>query len=305
MGGIGTAQDIRDYRKAAGDRVVFGIGTRLKRMTEDELAEYFPTLVSDLENGTDNAEGLLKKVDMSYRKVRVEEVVNPDCDLKVYRTDISIDVKAGQFVFAWIPGIGEKPFSIMDDNPLTLGVLEKGYFTRHFNSLKVGDEFYVRGPHGKGVEENISNGKGVVLVGGGCGIAGLYLLAKQLSGGFDIVSLLGAKDKKHLPYLGKFHMFGDVRVATEDGSIGTQGTVVDLFSEAIREDLVRKGDYFFNCGPRAMVEVVLPLELEVSAADRIYSSVDYMTRCGVGICGSCADSRGLRTCVEGPFMKCI
>jgi len=28
-----------------------------------------------------------------------------------------------------------------------------------------------------------------------------------------------------------------------------------------------------------------------------------MTRCGVGVCGSCADSTGRRTCIEGPFMN--
>jgi dihydroorotate dehydrogenase (NAD+) catalytic subunit len=63
------------------------------------------------------------------------------------------------------------------------------------------------------------------------------------------------------------------------------------------------GDYFFNCGPRAMVDAVLPLELQVSSADRIYSSLDYLTKCGVGLCGSCVDNKGKRTCVEGPFMK--
>ena len=52
-----------------------------------------------------------------------------------------------------------------------------------------------------------------------------------------------------------------------------------------------------------MVEAVLPLELSLSNPERVYSSIDYMTRCGVGICGSCANERGLRTCVEGPFMS--
>ncbi|MBS3151645.1 dihydroorotate dehydrogenase, partial [Candidatus Woesearchaeota archaeon] len=64
------------------------------------------------------------------------------------------------------------------------------------------------------------------------------------------------------------------------------------------------GSYFFNCGPKAMINAVLPLELKVSAPEMVYSSVDYMTRCGIGICGSCADENGRRTCIEGPFISC-
>jgi dihydroorotate dehydrogenase (NAD+) catalytic subunit len=62
-------------------------------------------------------------------------------------------------------------------------------------------------------------------------------------------------------------------------------------------------NYFFNCGPKAMIDAVLPLELRLISPEKIYSSVDYMTKCGVGVCGSCADKKGRRTCIEGPFMN--
>jgi len=64
-----------------------------------------------------------------------------------------------------------------------------------------------------------------------------------------------------------------------------------------------KRDYFFNCGPKAMIDAVVPLELKISSPERVYSSLDYRTKCGVGICGSCADDKGRRTCVEGHFMS--
>lgn len=297
MGGISNANDVRAYVKAGAN--VFGIGSALAGMSDRDIKEYFTALRFDLMGGMNYAEGLLKSVDMNYRKFRIEEIVNPDCEFKVIRADGMMNCLPGQFIFAWIPGVGEKPFSIMDDDPLTLGVLERGEFTKAFNSLKKGDEFYIRGPYGQGVE--VPDNSNVVLVGGGCGIAGLYLLAKKLSQKANVISLLGAKDRVHLPYLGKFHMFGDVRVATEDGSLGSKGSVSELFREF---NLDNEG-YFFNCGPRAMVEAVLPIERNYSSDERIFSSVDYMTRCGVGICGSCANERGLRTCVEGPFMKRI
>jgi dihydroorotate dehydrogenase (NAD+) catalytic subunit len=240
---------------------------------------------------------LLKKVNMEYKKVIVEDVLNSHCNFKIYKTNTKIDAEPGQFVFAWIPGVGEKPFSIMDDDPLTLGVLEAGIFTKEFNQLKKGDSFYIRGVYGQSV--NVQTGSNVVLVGGGSGIAGIYLLAKKLFTKANIISLLAAKDSHHLPYLKEFEKYGKVRVATEDGSLGKKGLVTNLF-----EDLsLPQGTYFFNCGPKAMIDAVLPLELRITSPEKIFSSIDYMTKCGVGMCGSCADSKGRRTCVEGPFIR--
>jgi len=297
MGGIRTVKDVEDYASAGAN--FFGIGSALAGMTEKEIKNYFSALRDDLNsNGwTNNAFLHLKDIDMGYKKVRLDSIENSDCDFKIYKTEEEINAKPGQFVFAWLPGVGEKPFSIMDNSPLTLGILERGEFTKKFNSLKKGDYFYVRGPYGTAL--NISKGEDVALVGGGCGIAGLYLFAKKLSKKAKVTTLLAAKDKEHLPYIKKFENCGRVYITTEDGSLGRKGLVTDL----LKEVKLRKQSYFFNCGPKAMVEAVLPLELKVSKPERVYSSVDYMTRCGVGICGSCADKNGRRTCVEGPFIN--
>jgi len=295
MGGIRTARDIEAYSYAGAN--VFGIGSSLQGMTEDEIRNYFSTIVDDMDNEKNNSEKLLKEVDMSYKKVRVDEIFNEGCDFKIFKTNMNIECLPGQFVFVWIPGIGEKPFSVMDDKPLTLGILERGEFTKKFSSLKKGDEFYFRGPYGQGI--NVPTGSNVVLVGGGCGIAGVLLLAKKLSKSNSVISILGARDKGHLPYLDEFRKYGKVHIVTEDGSLGEKGNVCDL----IMKNNIKDGSYFFNCGPRAMVDAAIPLESEISKGERIFSSVDYITRCGVGICGSCSDKNGMRTCVEGPFIK--
>ncbi len=295
MGGISNAEDIEAYSNAGAS--AFGIGSSLTGMTEKNIMDYFSVLVDDLNNKTNKASEFLKKVDMKHREVKIIEVLNPDCNFKIFKTNISIDANPGQFVFAWIPGIGEKPFSVMDNDPLTLGVLERGYFTKEFNSLKKGDSFYFRGPYGKGVE--VEEGSDVVLVGGGCGIAGLYLLAKILSKKARVISLLGAKSKIYVPYLEEFKKCGKVGVATEDGSLGVKGMITDLFKDLE----LKKGSYFFNCGPKVMIDAIFPFEKEVSSLENIYSSIDYMTGCGVGICGSCSDEKGRRTCIEGPFMN--
>jgi len=298
MAGISTARDIEDYAEAAsGGPIVYGIGSATAGMDDKELSNYFRTIVEDVRNGTNNAEGLLKKVDMTRRKVRIRKITNQNCDFKIYETDISLNSLPGQFVFAGISEIGEKPFSVMDDDPLTLGVLSRGIFTKQFNSLREGDSFYIKGPYGKGVD--VPENSDVVLAGGGCGIAGVYFLAKSLSKKSNLLTLLAAKDREHIPYLDLFKKYGEVEIATENGSIGRKGLITDI----MRNLRLKNGSYFFNCGPKAMVNAVLPLELEVSIPERIYSSADYMTRCGVGIDGSCANEKGRRTCVEGPFIN--
>lgn len=294
MGGIRNVADVKAYAEVGAN--FFGIGSALAGMNEKRIKNYFFNLREDARSSlTNNAEELLKEVDMQYRKVKVERRVDSACDFKVIQTNESIFAEIGQFVFAWIPGVGEKPFSVMDDNPLTLGILGRGEFTKKLNSLQRGDSFYVRGPYGQGV--SVPKKSDVILIGGGCGIAGLYLLAKRLSEESNVLTLLAAKDREHIAYLDEFRKYGEVKVATEDGSFGRKGLVTDLMSD------LKEGSYFFNCGPKPMVNAVLPLELKVSPPRKVYSSVDYMTRCGVGVCGSCADKIGRRTCIEGPFMK--
>jgi len=299
MGGIRNAVDVEAYAAAGAN--FFGVGSALAGMNEAEIKSYFSALAEDLNNNsrTSKAETLLKQVNMQYRKVRIDERVDSACDFKIIRTNETMNAEPGQFIFAWIPGIGEKPLSILDDRPLTLAVLEKGEFTRKLNSLKKGDCFYIRGPYGKKL--NVNFNLDTVLVGGGCGIAGLTLIARRASKRLHnkrLVILLGAKDKNHLPYLKVFEEHGEVLVATEDGSLGLKGKITDLFEKA----KLSKECYFFNCGSEAMINAVLPLEVQISRPESIYSSLDYMTRCGIGLCGSCATKDGRRLCVDGPFL---
>ncbi len=290
-GGIYTADDVKSYMKAGAS--FFGVGSALAGMSDSEVKRYFSALVRDIENGTNDAEGLLKSVDMNYKKFKVNRRIDSAEDFHILEMDKSLEALAGQFVFAWLPEKGEKPFSVMDTDPLTIGFLERGCFTKELAKLNEDDEVYFRGPYGQKID--IPNNNKVVLVGGGSGIAGIYLFAKQRP---HQQIFVGAKNKDYIPLLKELKRYGEIDVSTEDGSLGYKGMITDL----LRRNL-RKGDYFINCGPKAMVESAVKIEREFTSADKIYSSVDYMTKCSVGICGSCANEKGLRTCVEGPFVR--
>jgi len=293
MGGIRTIGNIKEYVKAGAN--VFGIGSGLAGMTDECIRKYFKEVVSGLRN--DSPVNLyFKEINMNYKKVKIIGKTNCADDFKVFRTNTQINAKPGQFVFAWLPGIGEKPFSVMDNQPLTLGIQEVGKFTQAFNKLDRGDSFYFRGPYGKEVDINF--GRNQVLVGGGCGIAGIVSIAKRI-GRKGTKILLGAKDKNHIPYLKQLRQWGEIYIATEDGSQGIKGMVTDLFPNA-RPIFTSQ---FYNCGPKSMIDAVLPFEKKISRPEDIYSSLDYITSCGIGLCGKCADDKGNRTCVEGPFIS--
>jgi len=295
MGGISTGKDMQAYFNNGAN--VVGIGSACAGMDDQCLRDYLSGLIDDC-NGIHYAEQHLRSVNTEYKRVKVERRIDHECDFKTLITDSWMEnAGPGMFLFAWIPGVGERPFSIVDDHPLTLTVLTRGPFTKALNDLKKGDEFYVRGPYGKPTYMPYNN---VALVGGGCGIAGVYDIAKHAQRlGRKVRTYLGAKDAKHLPLLEQFGRFGEVFVTTEDGSLGEKGLVTDL----LKHHKPRRNTSFFNCGPARMVEAVLPIELRYATPQHIHSSLDYMTRCGIGLCGSCADTKGRRTCVEGPFMQ--
>jgi len=298
-GGISSAKDAEDYKKAGAS--VFGVGSALAGMDSEEMADYFATLAKDIEKGTNNATGLLKKVDMSFTKYKVVENQKLADDSAILTFDKAINIKPGQFVFAWIPDVGEKPFSVLDNTPLKMFVQKKGCFSEKLIQLQKGAEVYFRGPYGK--ELKVAKDKKVILVGGGCGIAALYELAKNL-GTKDTEVFFGARDKQHLFYLNELSKCSTTHVSTNDGSQGHKGLVTEILKKRLDElsPTEQKKLVFYNCGPPVMINAVLSIEEKYVATENIFCAIDYVTKCGIGICGSCATKSGKRLCVDGPFI---
>lgn len=292
-GGISTAEDVRDYKKAGAD--FFGVGSALAGMNTEEIKEYFHQLSLDLENKTNKAAALLKdKLRMKYKKYDVKENKRMAEDLFLLKLGGNIKAEPGQFIFAWLPEKGEKPFSVFDDKPLTLLIQKRGCFTAELSQLKEGGHVYIRGPYGSSLNIN----KKTLLVGGGTGIAALYLFAKRNR---KTIAVLGARDKDHLPYLEKFKSLGEkVFLTTESGEVGYKGLVTDKLEEVIENT---RPEYCLNCGPESMVREAIKKETKHIDPGKIYSSIDFLTQCGIGLCGRCASPKGYRHCVDGTFLK--
>lgn len=296
-GGISTAEEVRAYQQAGAS--IFAIGSAgVTGMTTPELKTYFQTLQKDLEAGTNEAVSLIKTVDLSFRKICLMENQHLTNDFSVLVFDQDITIQPGQFVFVWIPGVGEKPFSALDDAPFTLAIQQRGCFTQYLCDLQAGSAVYVRGPYGMPITlpEHVKP----VLVCGGCGFAAVYPIAKSI-GNCDL--FIGVKSAEYLFYLNNARKIANVHIATDDGSQGYHGVVTDLLKQQLQKQPSDLPLVCYNCGPEAMIEAAVTLEQRYTPGQNIYNSIDYVTKCGVGVCGNCTIPDGRRACVDGPFLR--
>ena len=187
----------------------------------------------------------------------------------------------GQYVMAWLPDVGEKPFSLHSATPLALTICAVGPVSRAITALNSGDTLWIRGPLGKGFS---LTGKKHLLVGGGYGAAPLsYLADEALKSGDQVVTCLGAASAKDLMLIDELTRLGaTVHVTTDDGSFGTQGLVTAVVLEQIETD---KPDCLYACGPTGMLMALW----DICQAHKIpvQLSFEALTRCGLGLCGAC------------------
>jgi dihydroorotate dehydrogenase (NAD+) catalytic subunit len=289
MGGIRSARDVMKYHRAGAN--LYGIGTALTGMNTKHIKEYFHQLVVDLKNETNHAERMvINRMIMQFKPYKITQIKQMDNDLKVFYFDKDIEARPGQFVFTWIPGVAEKPFSIADNEPLTLVVRKVGNFTSRLFGFGIGDKIMIRGPYGYGFPMM----KDACLVAGGTGAAPLYFLAKQLK---NPTIFVAGKTSKQLVFKEEFKKLGILFVCTEDGSEGKKGLVTELLEKHLRTGA--RYTCFFNCGPEPMIAKAIDIEKRYIDPERIFASIERYTKCGVGICGSCS-LNGYRTCVDGP-----
>ena len=168
-------------------------------------------------------------------------------------------------------------------------------------------------------------GKTVFLIGGGIGIPPMVQLAKSLQEKSNEIA--GREDAGHMTRAGAagqnaaphiycilgfrdelfltddLKPYGDLVIATEDGSHGTKGNVLD----AIRENGL-KADVIYACGPTPMLRALKKYAEETGT--ECWLSLEEKMACGIGACLSCvcrstavdghSNVKNKRVCTEGP-----
>ena len=182
-------------------------------------------------------------------------------------------------------------------------VTGKGTGTEQFSRLRPGDSVEILGPLGNGFPLEPGTGKKVFLIGGGIGVPPMLELAKQLQAEKHII--LGYRDSR-LFLKEDFEQYGTLYIATEDGSVGTRGNVMDAIAANALE-----ADVIFACGPMPMLRAIRTFAAKKQIP--AYISLEERMACGVGVCLGCvARTREIdrhshvhnaRICTDGPVFE--
>lgn len=233
------------------------------------------------------------------RRVRILDIQTDNYRTKTFVLDAGLDATPGQFVMAWLPRFDEKPFSLVNADPVTLMITAVGPFSRLMHAKQPGDFVWLRGPFGNGYGVE-GAGKRLALVGGGYGVAPLHWLARaQLGVAESVTAVIGARTGEDILYAERFTGLSGVEtvVTTEDGSQGIHGRVTDALAPLLEAGKI---DAICACGPHGMLAALEKLGHRYGVETQL--SWEAYMRCGIGICGAC-EFEGKVLCMDGPVLK--
>jgi NAD(P)H-flavin reductase len=222
----------------------------------------------------------------------------------------------GQFSMLWVFGVGELPISISGDpaerDRLAYTVRSVGQATQTLVGREVGEAVGVRGPFGTGWPVEQAQGRDVLVIAGGIGLAPLRPVIYEVLHNREkygrLVILYGARSPRDLLYRKELTAWArqhetQVLVTVDYGGLswrGNVGVVTTLFKH-VRLQPARS--LAFACGPEIMMRFVArDLETYGIARERIYLSMERNMKCAVGFCGHCQYGPHF-ICKDGPIFS--
>jgi NAD(P)H-flavin reductase len=222
----------------------------------------------------------------------------------------------GQFNMLYVFGVGEVPISISGDparpGELAHTVRAVGTVSAALRTLKRGSAVGVRGPFGSGWPLGEAEGKHVLMLAGGLGLAPLrpaiYHVLRHRDRYRGIAVLYGARTPGDLLYrreLERWRGRFDVRVlvtvdrASPDwrGRVGVVTALLDAL------ELDGPATVALVCGPEVMMRFVArELETRDVRRDDIFLSLERNMECAVGLCGHCQYGPAF-VCKDGPVFR--
>lgn len=233
-----------------------------------------------------------------------QEMIGTDIYSMWLKTEqIAANARPGQFIAVYSKDSGRmlpRPISICEidkeNNALRIVYRVVGKGTKEFSGYGAENSLEIMGPLGNGFP---MKEKKAFLIGGGIGIPPMLELAKQLNCEKQI--LLGYRDELFLNE--EFAPYGEVFVATEDGSCGVKGNVLDI----VREKGLQ-ADILYACGPTPMLRALKVYAEETGM--EAWISMEEKMACGIGACLACVCKskekddhthvHNKRICKEGP-----
>ncbi|MGB5933726.1 MAG: FAD/NAD(P)-binding protein [Anaerolineae bacterium] len=226
---------------------------------------------------------------------------------------LSFTYRPGQFAELSIFGVGECPISIAS-TPTRKGFLEfcvraVGQVTNALHELDVGSKIGVRGPHGNPFPLPELEGRNLLFIGGGIGLAPLRSLINYVLDNRDhygeVELIYGARSPQDLAFKDELKLWGEQECVTiyltvDRGDERWRGPVgfVPSFLREIAPSPQEK--VAFTCGPPIMIKLVMEALEEMGfPPDHMVTTLEMKMKCGVGKCGRCnIGSRYI--CRDGP-----
>ncbi len=238
--------------------------------------------------------------------IRQEEISYGIYSMWLKTERIAQMAKPGQFISIYChegSRLLPRPISICEvdrmDQALRIVYRVQGKGTEEFSKMRTGGNVDIVGPLGNGFP---LKEKKAFLIGGGIGIPPLLQLARELK--CEKQFILGFQDSLFLQE--EFKRLGNPYIATEDGSYGTEGNVMD----AIRENGL-DAEIIYACGPIPMLRAVKAYAKERNI--ECWLSLEERMACGIGACLGCVceskerdghtNVNNKRICKEGPVFR--
>lgn len=148
-----------------------------------------------------------------------------------------------------------------------------------------------------------------LLIAEGHGAAPIYFLAQELrTRGKRVDMIVGAESQEHVfkPIEGK-RLSQTIAIATEDGSLGDRGSVLDLLPQMLEST---GAQVVYAAARRSTLRAIADVCTDRQIPSQM--AVEELMACGTGMCFTCTvpvirkDGSGfdhLRACVEGPVFN--
>ena len=218
-----------------------------------------------------------------------------DQDFFLMKADQDNDARMGQFYMlrAWDTyPVLSRPISVFDADEKSVSFLYKviGKGTKLLSELEKGAEITLDGPHGNGFPE-LAGKKKIALVGGGVGIAPLFLAAKTYKAADPEVQV-----DVYLGFSGEPILIEEYKAVADNVIVNVGGFVTDDINPC-------DYDAICTCGPGIMMKVLYEKCQKVGATAPLYVSMENRMACGIGAClvCTCKTSGGnKKVCKDGP-----
>ncbi|NTU94136.1 MAG: dihydroorotate dehydrogenase electron transfer subunit [Chlorobiaceae bacterium] len=200
-----------------------------------------------------------------------------------------------------------RPFCIHDVRGNTIDIMVKtvGRGTSLLCEATCGTGLLVLGPLGNSFGIETGEFDTALLVSGGIGTAPMLFLEKSLSArGIPFLNLVGGRTRTDLLTRG----LSNCSTATDDGSEGFHGNVVELLKHQIASGNAPGRHKVFACGPNPMLKALARFCAASSIPCEL--SLESVMGCGVGICYGCmvelnnadGEKERILLCREGPVI---